>query len=135
MAQLQDVRRIMRSIFFSIFAALLVGCATTTADPIDQLVSRLSTPPQSHLWQNGLFPIIKLPATASTDEVLAKVLERQVASHKILKIRQVHIPGSLPDLYTAVFVQTSAGEKIVLLKYEGEAVGWWSRIYDSKESA
>jgi hypothetical protein len=125
----------MRSILFSIFAALLVGCATTAADPIDQLVTRLSTPPQSGLWQNGLFPIIKLPATASTNEVLAKVLERQVDSYKVLKIRQVHIPGNLPDLYTAVLIQTSAGEKIVLFKYEGEAVGWWSRIYDAKESA
>jgi hypothetical protein len=82
-----------------------------------------------------LFPIIKLPATALTEDVVSKVLERQFGSYKILKIRQVHIQGSLPDLYTAVLVQTSAGDKIVLLKYGGEAVGWWSRIYDAKTSA
>jgi len=62
------------------------------------------------------------------------VLERQGASYQILQVRQVRIPGSLPDLYAAVLVQTNAGEKIVLLKYAGGALGWWSRIYDAKTS-
>src|SRR5208283_3130498 len=113
-------------------ATLLVGCATTP-DPVDQLVIDFSS---SHgLWQKGLYPSIKLPATASIEEVVSEVLERQVASYKILRVRHVHIQGSLPDLYTAVIVQTNVGEKIVLLKYAGESVGWWSRIYDVKKSA
>jgi type IV pilus biogenesis protein CpaD/CtpE len=126
------VRLNMRSIFLTIIATLLVGCATTP-DPVDQLVNDFSS---SHgLWEKGLFPIIKLPATAPIGEVVSEVLERQVASYKILRVRQVHIRGSLPDLYTAVIVQTNVGEKIILLKYAGESVGWWSRIYDAKKSA
>ena len=122
----------MRSIFFIIVVALVAGCATTP-DPIDRLVAGFSS---SHgLWTRGLFPAIKLPGTASTDEVVAKVLEGQVASYKILKARPVHIQGSLPDLYTAVLVQTNVGEKIVLFRYDGETVGWWSRIFDVKTSA
>jgi len=122
----------MRSIFFAIITTLLVGCATTP-DPVDQLVIDFSS---SHgLWQKGLYPSIKLPATAAIEDVVSKVLEQQVASYKILRVRHVHIQGSLPDLYTAVIVQTNVGEKIVLFKYAGEYVGWWSRIYDVKKSA
>jgi hypothetical protein len=134
----------MRSIFATIIAAMLVGCATAASDPIDQLVTNLSA---SHLWENGMFPDIKLPATASTEEVVTKIVAKtafenaqhasvyNVTKFKILKIRRVRIPGSLPDQYTAVLIQTDFGERIVLFKYVGEAVGWWSRVYDAKTSA
>jgi hypothetical protein len=115
-----------------VLSGVLFGCATKP-DAIDRLVNSLSS---SHgLWQNGLSPVIELPATASTEEVVSKVLARQATSYKILKVRYVHIQGSLPDLYTAVIVETDVGEKIVLFKYEGQAVGWWSRIYDAKTSS
>jgi hypothetical protein len=120
----------MRSIFF-IIAALLVGCATTP-DPIDRLVTSLS--PSHGLWTNGLFQPVRLPSTASAEDVISKVLERQFSSYTVLKIRQVSIPfGVSSELYTAALVQTSAGQKIVLIKYETE--GWWNRIYDAKTSA
>ena len=130
-AACSHVRLNMRSIFLTIIATLLVGCATTP-DPVDQLVNDLSS---SHgLWEKGLFPIIKLPATAPIGEVVSEVLERQVASYKILRVRQVHIRGSLPDLYTAVIVQTNVGEKIVLFQYQLPAFGWWSRVEDANRT-
>ena len=127
----------MRSILIVIVAALLAGCITTRNpvdhDPIDQLVTSLSS---SHgLWRRSSPPAIKLPATASTKEVVAQALEGKVASYKILKSRPVHIQGSLSDLYTAVLIQTNAGEKIVIFRYEEEAAGWRTWIFDVKPSA
>jgi hypothetical protein len=49
-----------------------------------------------------------------------------------LETRQVRIPGSLPDVYTAVIVDTDLGKKIVLMKYEGAALGWWSRVFPAE---
>jgi hypothetical protein len=127
----------MRSTFFTIFAALLVGCSTTP-DPIDHLVADFSA--SYGLWENGIFPILGLPETASSEQVIKKTFEMtgfdkgHLTSYKIVEIRQVHIRGSLPDLYTAALVQTDLGEKIVLFKYDGPKVGWWSRVYDANHT-
>ena len=133
------VRLIMRSIYLSIFAALLTGCAAApeshtrastsqvlTTDPIDQLVTKLSS---EHLWQNGASPILDLPETASTEQVVKKVFEMtgfdrgHVKSYTILKVREVQIQGGL---FSAALVQTDIGEKIVLFTKGGG----WSRVYD-----
>jgi len=128
----------MRVALFAILAALLVGCATTS-DPVDRLVTRLSS---SHgLWRNGEFPSLGLPASASTEQLVSRVFQMtgfergQVTTHRILKVRKVRIPGDLPDIYTAVVTDTDLGRKIVLFKYEGPATGWWSRVYDAETSA
>ncbi len=124
----------MRTALVIILIALWAGCAT--ADPIDNLVTNLSS---SHgMWINGIAPIIELPETATTEQVVERVFkmtgfdEGQVTRFKILETRTVHIQGSVPDLYTAVLVETKFGEKIVLLRYEGKTIGWWSRVYKSK---
>lgn len=134
---LRIVRLIMRAILLSIFAVFLVGCATTS-NPIDHLVADFSA---SHgLWENGMSPILGLPETALPEQVIKKTFEMtgfdkgHVTSYKILKIRQVRIQGSLPDVYTAVLVQTDFGEKIVLFKYVGPIVGWWSRVFDTNRT-
>jgi hypothetical protein len=128
---------IMCSLLCIIVVLCLTSCATKP-DPIDRLASDFSS---SHgLWENGAFPMLGLPATASTEEVVAKTFKMtgfdkgHVTSYKILKIREIHIQGSLPDLYTAVLVQTDFGEKIVLFKYVGSSVGWWSRVYDANRT-
>jgi hypothetical protein len=126
----------MRSMLFTIIFALLVGCATFTApDPIDRLAADYSA---SHgFFANGIFPDLNLPKTASQEQVIKRALEmhgftnEQVASNKILKIRQVHIHDIYPDLYTAALVRTSVGEKIVLFQYQLPAFGWWSRVEDA----
>jgi hypothetical protein len=50
--------------------------AAANRDPITTLVEKLSA---SHAWQsgwqNGMYPTLGLPATASTDEVIARVFE------------------------------------------------------------
>ncbi len=128
----------MRVALLPILATLLVGCATTS-DPVDRLVTKLSS---SHgLWRNGEFPSLGLPATASTEQLVSRLFQMtgfdrgQVTTHRILKVRKVRIPGDLPDIYTAVVIDTDLGRKIVLLKYEGPAAGWWSRVYDADTSA
>jgi hypothetical protein len=73
-----------------------------------------------------------LPATATTEEIVSKEYSGYAVSYKILSVRQVHIPGSQPDLYTAGLIQTDAGGKIALCQYDGSMSGWWVRIYDAK---
>lgn len=108
-------------------------------DQIDQLVTELSS--SNGLLMNEAYPILGLPETASTEEVVSKTFKMtsfdkgRVENYKILQIRKVRIRGSLPDLYTAVLVETTFGKKIVLFRYVGETVGWWSRVYDAKASA
>ena len=106
--------------------------------PFDRLAAQLSSSP---LWQNGISPIIALPQTASTEQVVSKVFETisfdqgKVTQHRVLEVRQVRIKGSLPDQYTAALVETNLGEKIVLLRHEGGPMGWWSRVYHSDPPA
>ena len=106
------------------------------ADSIDDFAAQLSA---SHLWQNGIFSQIDLPANASTDEVVAKVIEMasfnegKLTSYKIIKAKGVQIKGSPPDRYTAVLLQTNFGEKIILLKYIDSTAGWRGRVYDTKQ--
>ena len=130
---------IMRLMLFTIIFALLVGCATvTTTDPIDRLVADYSA---SHgFFVSGIIPDLNLPKTASEEQVIKRALEmhgftkEQVASDKILTIRQVHIQDIYPDLYTAALVRTSVGEKIVLFQYQLPAFGWWSRVEDANRT-
>ncbi|HEY2328353.1 MAG TPA: hypothetical protein VGI63_00895 [Verrucomicrobiae bacterium] len=123
--------------FFAIIAALLAGCVSTP-DPIDQLVTDLSS---THgFWINGIGRDVILPKTASPEQVIKQVFHTaffdkgQVTSYKILNIRQVHIQGVSPELYTAVLVQTNFGKKIVLLKYQEHFASWWNRVYDANRT-
>ncbi len=104
------------------------------ADPIAELVARLSA---THgLWHNGMFLPVQLPADASNERVLSRLFELsafdagRVSSHHLLEARQIEIPGEVQGRYTALLVQTNLGRKIVILKFIGPEVGWWSRIYD-----
>jgi hypothetical protein len=134
---------------FSI-ALLLLGCAflppqraaaeqaAAKGDPIASLVEKISA---SHgRWLNGSYPILGLPATASTDEVITRMFEMtsfaegRVKQYRILETRLVQISGSLPNTYIAVLVRTELGDKVVLLKYEGARMGWWSRFYDPRSA-
>jgi hypothetical protein len=133
---------------FSI-VVLVLGCALLSGqgavaqqaiakvDPITRLVERLAA---SHLWRNGMYPDLGLPATATTDQVIARLFEMtsfekgEVKQYRILETRQVQI-GSRPGMYTAAIVQTDLGSKVVLLKYESAVTRWWSRVYDSEPSA
>jgi len=154
---------IMRPTSVFSIVLLLVGCAllpdrsaaaeqaAAKVDPIARLVGSLSA---SHVWRNGMYPELRLPATAATDEVIARVFEMtsfqegRAKGYRILETRlvqisenlpytniaAVRISESLPYTYIAALVRTEFGDKIVLLKYEGPRTGWWSRVYDSRPS-
>ncbi len=143
----------MRTALLLVVLAMFGGCSTrqqpsvapspkpqaAQPDAIDQLVSRLSSPSHS-MWHNGTYQPMRLPAAASTDEVVRQVFQQtliglhgsHVGRHQILETRQVRIPTAGPsDAYTAVLVETDLGRKIVLLQYESPGLGWWSRVYDA----
>lgn len=87
------------------------------------------------MWNNGTFPRIELPRTATTSEVVAAVLKKvsfdsgPAKTHRIVGTRSVTIsPDPMP--YDAVLLETDQGRKIMLLRYDSEAVGWWSRVFD-----
>jgi hypothetical protein len=91
---------------------------------------------KSPLWTNGLSPKLDLPKTATADELLAKIFRvvsfdrGKVTKHRILEQRTLKIGGET-EPYAAYRVDTDQGQKIVLMRYEGPAVGWWSRIFDA----
>jgi hypothetical protein len=138
----------MRTLFFLLLIAALVGCAApqksldqapaasaVAPDPIEKLVARLSS---TGTWQNGPFMAVELPPSAPVNDVVAQIHERQhfyriakVTSYQILEIREVSIPSSIPgNPYTAVLIDTNLGTKIVLLQYEDQIKAWWNRVYD-----
>ena len=111
--------------------------AGSTNGPIHTVVSRLA---DDHFWRNGTFPVINLPNTATPDAVLAHLFkmitfgESSITSFKIRETTNVTIRGSLPDTYTAVFVDTDLGHKIVLLQYI-KPDRWWTKVYDAETRA
>lgn len=127
----------VRLAVLALAAAIFVACKTPP-DPIDHLVADFSK--SYGLWENGFFPSLGLPQTAPPEQVIKKTFQMtgfnngHVSDYEILKTRQVRIPGSSQDLYTAAMVRTDLGEKIVMFKYDGPHVGWWSRIYDANRT-
>ena len=109
------------------------AAAESSADAIDALVARLSEQP---LWTNGLSPEVELDATDPIEEVLKQVFaaisfdQGRVTSHRVMETRRVSI-GAEAAPYTAVLLETNLGRKIALLRHEGAAVGWWSRVFDA----
>jgi hypothetical protein len=123
----------MRSTFIAIVAALLVGCKTTP-DPIEHFVTNYAA--SSGVW------IRDLSAEAKSEQVIKQTFARmgygtssgeirQETIYKISRIRrvQVHIPGSLPGIYTEALVETELGARIILFRYEGPKDGWWSQVW------
>jgi hypothetical protein len=105
-------------------AAVLLA-STAPSDPIGQVVAQYDTDP---FWMNGLFPVIKLPADASNEQVVAKAFAVRGFSgkgkdYRIMNKRQVQIDG-VP--YMAVLIRIGHQGGVVLFKYEGTS--WWSRI-------
>jgi hypothetical protein len=117
----------MRITQFIIIAALVAGCATTP-DSIERLVSRLSS---DHSWERGDIFSLGVPAPASTEQVVSAVLKiYHMTSYRILTVREVRIPGSLPNPYIAVLTDTDEGRKVVLLNHVGPNRDWWYRVFD-----
>jgi hypothetical protein len=111
--------------------------ASASAQPADDPISKqIASFDPYGLWTNGTSPKIDLPATASTEEVLTAMFGRvgfdkgHVKTHRVAEEREVHV-GKDPTAYRAVLVETDLGRKVVLLRYESPATGWWTRAYDA----
>jgi hypothetical protein len=121
----------MRSIFFAILAAVLVGCKTTP-DPVEHFVT-------TYTATYGV-PIRDLPKDASAQQVIRATFQRigygtrsggpqQEKIYRISEIRQVHIRGGSPGIYTEALVETDRGARVVLFRYGGPKDGWWSQVW------
>ena len=100
-------------------------------DPIGKLTKKLD---ETHgMWVNGLSPTLDLPQTATSDEVLLRIIavNRLGTNVGTLEVRkdwpiQVFAPGG--DRYTAALVELDVGKRIILFRWEGNT--WWSRVFE-----
>jgi hypothetical protein len=127
----------MRVLFLGILIALgLLGCSRK--DPFDRVMDHVS----HETVLSYPFVPIKLPATTTPEELISALKVRgvfqreQITSIKIMQVRSVHTsPPSVPEEYTAVLLDTDAGQKVVLfrpLKSETGMEEWYWKIYDAK---
>ena len=118
-----------------VVAVALTGCGRT--DSIDAVVKHESA---DISFPSGMFRAIRLPAPAPVSELVSNALSFafiEPTNFTILETRQVRIhdgTGIRPERasYTAVLVDTSSGQKVVLLQFEhdpGHDDYWWSRVY------
>lgn len=121
------MKRVLPAVFG--FVALL-GCGRI--DPIESVVRSESSNPY---FPSGMFKPLRLPATATAEEVVCQIFSNRVALGSgelsgltILTNRVVQISG---ESYTVALVRTSVGEHVVLVKYSQQSHGWWSRVYDN----
>ena len=104
-----------------------IAPSNVAPDPIDQLVAKLTTQP---LWNNGEYIPVKLPESATAEQVLQQVFQNLlVANTKVLEVRQVKITPDVTRAYSAALYQTGAVRKIVLCQFQNG--GWWNRIYEA----
>lgn len=112
----------MRSL---LLATLLLFCTICSAsDSIDEIINTLD----SHgLWTNGMFQPIMLSVSASPKQVATEYLNRaHLDKSNIIEIRDVTISSMK---YYAVLIDSSLGEKVVILQYQGLKSGWWSKEF------
>jgi hypothetical protein len=108
--------------------ATLVGC--TAKDPIDRVVLQQESNPYAF---NGPVSEFSLPNTATVEEVVTQAFlhafpfpihpgKMEVLTNRDVKIHE--------EPYTAVLVQTSGGQKVLLLRSITPGTDWLSWIYD-----
>jgi hypothetical protein len=106
-------------------------------DPIDSIVKEASADPIFPA-SNTLCLEINLPATAPVAEVVTRALTETAETNvTVLETKQVQIANAdknrvvPPDYlrYTAVLVNTSSGERVILLQFQRDG-NWFYRVYD-----
>jgi hypothetical protein len=113
-----------------IFLASLVLAGCGRSDPIDRVVRQESSNPY---FPSGPFYGINLPDTAPIEEVVTQAFEHALPLRihpgkiDLLAKREVKIHE---ETYTAMLVQTSSGQRVILLRYLPRVTNWWSMIYD-----
>ena len=124
----------MKHILLGLIALTILGCATK--DPIDQLTDHLNS--QFGLWINGESPYIGLPPEATPEQVINQAIkltgfdQGQIKTYTIREMRRVNLNEDGTNKYSAILLDSDCGKKIILFRYEGERLGWWTRFYDAK---
>jgi len=142
-AQLSTLGRLaildMKPVFLILaVAAGLFGCSRSP-DAIDRLMIEVS----HEVVASYMFQPIDLPATASPAQLVATLPNkydiywtgRKITSYKIVLTRAAQSGPNEVERYTAVLLDTNAGQKIVLLRpmtTSGKWDGWYYKIYDVK---
>ncbi len=110
----------MKLIILAVVFAVVAGCGPR--DAIERVVKKES---RNDYFGNGLHSFIPLPASASAQQVVGRILKMDV---KILTNRDVRLSGRT---YTAALVENDGHRKVVLIRYEdGNYSGWWHQEYD-----
>jgi hypothetical protein len=108
--------------------AFLLAAASAQADALDTILSGYDFGP---MWNEGTYPVIHLPPSASTEQVVAMAFAEtnftgKGKDYRILETRKVRIPGTLPDRYTAVLIRTGHQGAVFLL--QNQKRDWWSWV-------
>jgi len=112
---------------------LVSGCSEI--DPISKLESRINSA-KSSAWVNGISPKINLSQDAKPDQVLNEIFnvisfdKGRVTSFSIIEERSIELKSPGLIKYKAVLVDTNLGKKIVIYKYDGKLLGWWSKTFN-----
>jgi hypothetical protein len=125
----------------AIVAALFWGCSRSAAPP--DSIDRLMVEVAHETVASYPFQPIDLPATASPEQLVSALPKRgdiywkemQITSYKILTVRAAHSGPNDFEHYTAVLLDTNAGQKIVLLQpmsARDKWMGWYYKIYDAR---
>jgi hypothetical protein len=136
---------LMRCAVIVVLSAI-VFCGCGDKNPIDQVVKQESSNPY---FGNGLCTLIRLPATASPEQLVSNVFKQNVdepgSVTNIVEVRKVQIIYKTEKdwaatnqerfTYTAVLVGMNTGRKVVLFRYfdggtNKSSGDWWHRIYD-----
>jgi hypothetical protein len=121
--------------FIAVLVFGLVGCSRR--DPFDRVMDYVSHESVS----SYLFSAVELSATATPEQLISALKSRgdfgswQIAtgSVRILETRSVHTEPPISQAYTAVWIDTNLGHKMVLfqpLSSKGKWDGWYWKIYD-----
>ena len=127
---LQECDDMKRAAIAAIGIAAILGCARV--DPIERVV--LTESSNSH-FPSGMFKPLRLRATASPQDVVRLAITHHdpldlnvLSGVTIVTNRTVQICG---ESYTAALVQRSIGrQQVVLIRYDSNFSGWWSRVYE-----
>ena len=123
----------MKILVTIVFILSTVGCSTS--DSITALAKRLNNDIGGE-WINGEYPCINLPEQANTTDVLDEAVkivgfdEGHIKKYEIVTTRRVNLNDGNNHEYLAVLINSDLGRKIVLMRYESPAIGWWSRFYN-----
>ncbi len=116
-----------------VLTASLLACRP--ADPVDRLMAQLSEPRR----EEYAFVPVRLPVTASPQQLVTALADRgdlrqkQITSFTMSRTQPAHTTGPAPvESFTAVLLNTDAGQKIILFRPLTGQTGWYYKIYDVK---